>query len=361
MLAVFFCTILIWSPAFADSAPPSCEDRLRLVTEVKAALREPLGQGRLLTKVLPALIAEAPASVAEDLVTSPSPNREAWLPEALTLFNVPALSDAAYVRMIESVYDVRPASPDAARRLARLSARLGYLGFGFARWRFLFKSFEDVPSLALRFGFRPLDRATDRDLGPGYAWTRPGWSIEFRQAYLLISFESPRGPATLVVRNSSRVYGRDLLLQTAYVAWRTFPEDTLRRLTAESLDRDPRFTPVHRAFVADRGPGWFEKLRRVERVVDEFESFEGQMNAWLRRGPGFTFLLDTLRAVARDYPIYLGATRGLEPSWRPTNVVRVDRATLAFWTAQGHAEDVMRGQPASARLTLLGGPRGDFP
>ncbi|MBY0404754.1 MAG: ankyrin repeat domain-containing protein, partial [Cyanobacteria bacterium] len=67
------------------------------------------------------------------------------------------------------------------------------------------------------FGFKPIEnRSLDSALGKGYAYRDPesGVLFEFRRGYLLASHPDHN---TLVIRNSSTVFGRDLMKHPAYL------------------------------------------------------------------------------------------------------------------------------------------------
>lgn len=102
-------------------------------------------------------------------------------------------------------------------------ARIGTLGRSFTKWQYdamgRWKGMgpgEKPPLLVESQLFTPIPRReSDATYGPGFLYTDPktGLTIELRRAYILIT--QPEG-GTLVIRNSSPVFGRDLLAEPAY-------------------------------------------------------------------------------------------------------------------------------------------------
>jgi hypothetical protein len=102
-------------------------------------------------------------------------------------------------------------------------ARIGTLGRSFTKWQYDAMSRwkgmgpgEKSPLLVESQRFEPIPRReSDATYGPGflYADSKTGLTIELRRAYILIA--KPEG-GTLVIRNSSPVFGRDLLAEPAY-------------------------------------------------------------------------------------------------------------------------------------------------
>lgn len=91
-------------------------------------------------------------------------------------------------------------------------ARIGLLTHGFRFWKY--DAQGGMESLLAQFGFNPIPaRASDATFGPGYLYRMDDTLIEFRRGYLLVSHPD-RG--TLLIRNSSHVFGRNLMAEPAY-------------------------------------------------------------------------------------------------------------------------------------------------
>jgi hypothetical protein len=106
-------------------------------------------------------------------------------------------------------------------RLTKVWSDAGFLTHGFRFWRY--DSQGGNKSLMSQYGFKRLaPRKTDAVYGPGYVLAKsiqPKSSldsqsiVEFRRAYLLVS--NPKY-GTLVIRNSSKEFGRDTMAHPAY-------------------------------------------------------------------------------------------------------------------------------------------------
>jgi hypothetical protein len=123
----------------------------------------------------------------------------------------------------------------ATHRITQIWGNLGLLAHAFRFWRFDTAGGPD--SLFAKFGFKPSPaRSNDNKYGKGYyisASTHPelgldpGTVIEFRRGYLAVSSPSF---GTLIVRNSSFVFGRDTLPHAAYFSPQTYSESELLNL-----------------------------------------------------------------------------------------------------------------------------------
>jgi ankyrin repeat protein len=92
---------------------------------------------------------------------------------------------------------------------------LGFLSHGFRFWRY--DAIGGASSLLSEFGFKPApeSRPFNEIFGHGFLYQDPESSalVEFRRGYLLVSQPNM---GTLIVRNSSPAFGRDLLRHPAY-------------------------------------------------------------------------------------------------------------------------------------------------
>ncbi len=156
-------------------------------------------------------------------------------------------------------------------------ARIGQLCFSFTKWRFEAlraptpsgDKDSEQSSLLERYGFerapeRLTDRAHDGSAGFGAGFLlRPGKKrfqysvtegqkrvrqeydsethVEFRRAYLLVS--NPQF-GTLIIRNSSPVFGRDSLQHAAYYSKKAVSSKRLEELSAAEIQQTGSFEPV---------------------------------------------------------------------------------------------------------------------
>jgi hypothetical protein len=164
---------------------------------------------------------------------------------------------------VTSFYGYLEAGVDSVRTINSEAmnnwSRAATLGLSYPKWQYdtmrRWKGMgpQEQPSLFQASGlFQPLPaRASDTTFHGGYFLKDPktNLAIEFRRAYMAISH--PKN-GTLIIRNSSPVFGRDLLPELAYFHPKTSfgtPEDlidieTLERQGFHSvLDRDLHQTP----------------------------------------------------------------------------------------------------------------------
>lgn len=114
-------------------------------------------------------------------------------------------------------------------------AKIGFLAHAFRFWKLDSQGGKD--SLFGKFGFKPMaKRSTDEKYHGGYTITKAnnkaltlkdGTLIEFRRGYLLVSHP---GQGTLVIRNSSYVFGRDKMPHVAYYSETAMTEADLTTL-----------------------------------------------------------------------------------------------------------------------------------
>jgi hypothetical protein len=109
---------------------------------------------------------------------------------------------------------------------------IGFLTHGFRFWRY--DTVGGNESLFAQFGFQPTpdSRLLNEVFGKGFLYEdkASGSWVEFRRGYLLVSHPEK---GTLVIRNSSPVFGRDLLRHPSYYLKKSLTK-------SEILDFDPR-------------------------------------------------------------------------------------------------------------------------
>ena len=336
-----------------------------------------------ISKVIPAIIARADAAAALDLVCMDSGNRDAWLPEALTLFGVSGLSISQKQAMVKSVFGVAETEAD---RLAHISASIGRYGFSFPQWRFPMQPYGGS-SLAEQYGMQRLKRDTDlrdaslpdpqRDrLGTGFFWEDKNWYVEYRRAYIMIANVSAENPATLVIRNNSYLFGRDRISAPAYVSFKPMTVAQLQAVTEYDFANPAVFCEWQNVAKV-YGGSLDNKLQRIGKLVGALDQFDDGLNLWLRSecathpavGPqhkngGLPQLMDFLKQkLAANQAGDKGASlpfvgiidqRALQ--WFPKMALPVTPEFIAN-ASQILADATKRGE----RLVLLSGPQGDFP
>lgn len=121
---------------------------------------------------------------------------------------------------------------------------IGFLTHSFLFWRYDTRG--GASSMLAKYGFRTMsERATDKTYGKGFLLAPtyraslnlpPDTLVEFRRGYLLVSLP---GHGTLLIRNSSPAFGRDLLPHPAYFSPEAMSQADLRTLDPAT---DSRFT-----------------------------------------------------------------------------------------------------------------------
>lgn len=111
--------------------------------------------------------------------------------------------------------------------------QIGFLAHSFQFWRYDTQGKGE--SLFARYGFKPLEgRTTDKIYGQGFVIDKsmkpdvplaPKTLIEFRRGYILVSHPDY---GSLLIRNSSPVFGRNLLKHPAYYSPNTLSQEELQ-------------------------------------------------------------------------------------------------------------------------------------
>lgn len=350
------------------------------------------------SKLVPGLVLRGPASTACAFVRGMDMNGgEDVLPEALVLFNASGLSAPQRKEMVKAVFPrLVTVTDEIADGLADCHARIGRYGFSFPQWRFVMKGFPPGPSLAELFGMKRQDRPSDvrdpalpksdpeRDeFGTGFVSTQGGLSVEYRRAYILCADRSEGNEAVLVIRNSSRFFGRDRLPSAAFVSWNGLTREALEKLDAESFSGAGG--PLLKWRDAFRpGPDGLrveEKVRRVQRLLDRLDGFDRGMSAWLRSREGAPHLADYVtfallqqeESGRRSPPFYLAGVDERLPPWAPVLSVPVNAGVLADLDSFCRGGPCLRSpelaklfaapelKSRGMKMLLLSGPHGDLP
>ena len=350
---------------------------------------------------------------AYDLVTSRSPKRERWTPEAFALLNTPGLRSGQKRKMVGRIFDTQKRiSSEQVETLSKITGRLGYAGFLFPSKRWTTQRFNDGPSLIERAGFSRQTRDTDirdpelpkynpqRDeFGIGFTWSNEDWYIEQRRAYTLISSKAHGQKATLIVRNSSHFYGRDRLDHPVYVSFKHLSDEDLLSLDREIIENPSKFMPWQALLKNTRGRNVEKEVAKIEALLDVMDDVDLKFSQWLKtaKGPakfrsphsvlsdifntedgGLSHLREFLTGALVAHiqrqkagsPLFLASISSGTPPWEPRHVTPITTDLLA---ALKELEDGVRPQDhdlsvlfnkmpnAQNQLTLVTGQNGDFP
>ncbi len=206
-------------------------------------------------------------------------------------------------------------------------AQVGALGMGFNRWKWdaavPYKGMgpmEASPLLVQSGLFQPLPpREDDAVYGPALAYTDPdfGLSVELRRAYIAVSLPET---GTLVIRNSSHHFGRDLFPEPAYYSRIDLPEGVW--VNPQDLLQDNNYHSV--------------LAKELHRTLKEQQVNHQKMQS----------LLKTLEAVLESYADW---TSGFEAGQAPPGFMPL--LQLALESARGYQPPFRRGKPT--RLTWV--------
>jgi hypothetical protein len=332
-----------------------------------------MADAKEISAIVPSLILNGDRERALDIVSGFDRDDPSWLAEAYMLLNTATLRPEDWRYMGSTIF--RDGGWSKEIRLATyVAARLGTLGFSFPKWRFPAQSFGVGPALLERFGMTRLERTTDDRqpstagdvFGTGFALIEGSVYLELRRAYVAISDRLGRTPATIVVRNSSFLFGRDSLAHPAYVCWEPLFASEIEALTHADFEKGGRFVPWHLAFPRRSSADPCEGLFACADLLVRFARLERNLERWLRRdGPparrdyrtspdGRSHLLDFLDARIRSgTPPYLAEIGPDTPPWFP------------FASANPNIDDIVPflrpPQDSNTRLVLLSGRSGDMP
>ncbi|MBY0403173.1 MAG: ankyrin repeat domain-containing protein [Cyanobacteria bacterium] len=252
---------------------------------------------------------------------------------------------------------------------------LGFLTHGFRFWRF--DALGGSKSLLAQFGFKPFPdpRPFDNVFGKGFLYKdkASGAWVEFRRGYLLVTHPDD---GTLVVRNSSPAFGRDLLRHPAYYLKTPLTLSDLNAFDPRTLkDSDsvlhrqhypPRMGNVSSSSQgADAIAALTEILLKVKDDYRKFkldtEGFDPQGQFTGHLSPGLGKMVDFLnRAKAQgkplpdlafvnpEYPIYQPYSFGEDASGKLVNRLKItpsilkelNHFVLGGWTEEKYPDSV---------------------
>ena len=298
---------------------------------------------KALTAALPGIIARGDTQAARDLVCSPRPDLNAWLPEALMAFNTAGLTPRQKQEMVEAIF---PGAKNTIN-LGNCNARLGRLGFSFPIWRFLAQGFNQS-SLIEQFGMTKLKRNTDiadptlpnpaRDLfGTGFVVRDSGKYIEYRRAYIACANKN----SAIIIRNNSYFFGRDRLPAPVYVSFT--PLKDIENLRPEDFDNLTRWQDI----TPSAG-----NIERIETLLNTLDNFDMKLNDWLKQD-GLKALTEFLNSVKEPKP-FIGIIEKDMPPWFPKQVLPVTSGLLSGLKAVFNVA-------GENKAVLLSGPTGDLP
>ncbi len=350
------------------------------ITHAKKIIRQGTTYIRPVTRVVPSIIANAQSIVASDLVGTLSPHREAWLPEALTLFNTPGIRSSQRRQMLEKIFSHPSLSLMDAKRLGRISARIGNYGFSFPQWRFLTQQAGDQTSLAEQWGMTRLKRITDlrdpqlfpsdpnRDFwGTGFVKEDEEWYVEYRRAYILVSRQTAARRSTIIIRNNSYYFGRDRLASAVYVSWGQFSPEELKAVSTRELDQSGQFFPLQNMLQKDVLLPIAEKADRISELLDYLDAFNLSMEQWLRSPVGIKKLIGFLKYKSGEVvfggkpPLYLAAVSGASPSWSPASIMPLTPQLIVGLERSQTLDDLFGSAVSENRFVMMAGEKGDFP
>ncbi|MBY0403343.1 MAG: ankyrin repeat domain-containing protein, partial [Cyanobacteria bacterium] len=194
-------------------------------------------------------------------------------------------------------------------------------------------------SLFQEFGFKPApDTRPHNDIfGKGFLYTDPSSQnkFEFRRGYLLVT--NPE-QGTLVIRNSSTVFGRDLLKHPAYFFPKPLSEAEILKFDPRILDQDEErpfeawhildkhlyLNPVNKQAVSnltDALMGLKEEYRQFKLDTKSFEGYGSQKHFTGHLSPGFSKLINLLTKLKLERPSQplpdLAFVHPDFPAWQP--------------------------------------------
>lgn len=358
----------------------------------KWALAAENADSKPLAQILPEIVQQANANMACDMVCSPSPDRNRWLPEALALFATPRLSAVQKQHMVQRVFGNEALSLPQSHLLSQCNARLGHYGFSFPKWRFTSMRGGDTPSLLEQFGMQRLVRENDvrdaslpssnpqRDeLGAGFCWHNNEWYVEYRRGYIVVSQQTGETPITLVIRNSSYFFGRDRLPAPVYVSQVPLSPEQLQAINVDMLESSGMFARWQD--IAKHDAAAAGKVGKATmQALDYLDAFDANLSHWMASdgpcahvagaGPDHSAATETgglgalkqflaaraEAARASGKPaLYVGYVPAGQAPWSPKQVQALSDEVAAH-PLQGACDGVSKGE-----LTLLSGPQGDLP
>lgn len=267
---------------------------------------------------------------------------EEFWPELMVLCGARGPGEA---RLVLGRIAALPRKTDPEPFLAALGG-IGRLGFSFPLWRFPAMKVGNT-TLLERAGMLRMSGAGDADLGQAFWWEDDGgWRFELRRA-CAVATSPPGGPGTLVIRNSSRHWGRDRLAAPAYWTGEDVSFEDLRVLTAAGIAADGRFEPLPGRLLSG---GDAAIMIMIGDLIRRFDAFDLELSRRVADERELVRFAYDLAAEGRAMP-WLAAVPADEPPWRPSGAVLLDQALAAG----------LARLPEGWKAALLSGPDGDLP
>ncbi|MBY0405997.1 MAG: ankyrin repeat domain-containing protein, partial [Cyanobacteria bacterium] len=230
---------------------------------------------------------------------------------------------------------------------------IGFLTHGFRSWRY--DAIGGSESLLAQFGFKPApdDRPLNDVFGNGFILQDhlTGNLIEFRRGYLLIS-RPEKG--TLVIRNSSPAFGRDLLKHPAYYFKKGLNREEI--LTFDPRSLNDQYSILHRDHYPNRKNSSHDSANAIASLTDSLlslntkyrkfkfdtEAFEqGEFKGHL--SPGLPKLVNVLNMFqAKNIPLPdLAFTQSELPPYQPYYFHDADmKQTDRFHLTPAHLQEL---------------------
>jgi ankyrin repeat protein len=247
---------------------------------------------------------------------------------------------------------IEPPQVELSDAMLKTWGDIGFLTHAYRFWRFDTMSVSSSSesksphsaslgktSLFQEFGFKPAPetRPLNSIFGKGFLYTDPSSQnkFEFRRGYLLVTHPQQ---GTLIIRNSSTVFGRDLLKHPAYFFPkplseaeilkfdpRVLDEDTEQSIASwHILDKELYLNPKNKQAVSeltDALMGLKEEYRQFKLDTKSFEGYGSQKHFTGHLSPGFSKLIKLLSKLKLERPSQplpdLAFVHPDFPAWQP--------------------------------------------
>lgn len=186
-----------------------------------------------------------------------------------------------------------------------------------------------------------------------------GLYLELRRAYIIVS-ESPSNVntdrTTLVVRNSSRFFGKDRLPHSVLLSFHNFSNEQLMSLRPEDFDNEGLFTSLHVLPEIFHNPGLV--MFNANSLYEKFIEFQVEFDGYIRvHTAKLIELLSYLKQVGRPLP-YLGFVSVGEPPVHPHDVIAA-RELREMGGSVDFSRYISEKRRDGLLFTFLSGPEGD--
>ncbi|MBY0402470.1 MAG: hypothetical protein K2X66_01105, partial [Cyanobacteria bacterium] len=284
-----------------------------------------------------------------------TPKRRGFHPneaELLLLLNHPDLLDRnpnntadltlALTSMTRFIANPRVNLTDTA---VKAWASIGSLTNSFRFWKW--DAMGGDKSLLSQFGFKVLPTGRPGDaFGKGFLYKdeASGVTVEFRRGYLLATHPEH---GTLVIRNSSPVFGRDLMRHPAYLLPNALTDSEILAFNPKNLPEEKNIlhrnvylgpdgkqnkADQHLLFLTEAIEGVKEEYRRFKLDTSAFEGYgnERHFTGHLSKGlPNIVNLLNQLKETSPEKPLpNLAFTYPRLPIYQPNGVYVMTPAHL---------------------------------